>query len=120
MQGLQEPLLGKGELLTPANNDMIEYPDVQQAERRAKAFGNTSVSCTGLGKPGWVIMGKNNRCSPVLQRPGGNFPGIYCCPVKGSEKQVFTTQHPMLGVQKNAAEHLPCVSSQMMLQKPQQ
>lgn len=114
---LEKALLGEGKGPAAADNDMVQHADVEEAEAGLETLGDTPVGMTGLGHPRGVVVGKDDRCGPVLQGAHGYLPGIDGGAVEGAQEQVLAAQEPVLAVEEQTGEDLAAAGAQVVLQE---
>src|SRR3569833_1823828 len=61
LMGSNEPPIGEGDAAGFPHDEVVQHLDLDQGEGVPQAPGDQLVRLTGLGRAGWMIVGKDDR-----------------------------------------------------------
>jgi len=85
---------------------MVEHPHIDQLQRLLKPLSEHPVGLAGLGVAGGVVVAQDQRGGVVGQGALDDLPGMDTGAVDRAAKQRLEGQHLVLGIEKQATEHL--------------
>lgn len=115
-QPLHPPKFRHRQRVTLPHNDVVQHTHVHHLQRLLQHLGQFSISDAGLGAAGRMVVAQDQRRGVVVQRALHHLSRVDDGVVDGALKQLFETQHSMLGVEKQAAEYLVRLVAQQCLE----
>ncbi len=104
-RGLGPPSCGKAGVLTPADHQVVQHPDVEKAQSLLQALGDLPVGFAWLWVAAWVVVEKDNGSGVQVQGALGDHPRVHLAAVDGAEEEMFGCQDLMLDVQEDDPEN---------------
>jgi len=102
--GLRPPSCCKAGVLTPADHQVIQHSDVEEAQSLLQALGDLAVSFAWLRIAARVIVEKDDGSSVQIQGALGDYSGMNIAAVDGAEEEMLGRQDVMLDVQEDDPE----------------
>lgn len=102
--GLRPPSCGEAVVLTPADHQVVQHPDVEKAQSLLQALGDLAVGFTWLRIAARVVVEKDDRRSVQIQGALGDHPRVHLAAVDGAEEEVLGCQDLVLDVQEDDTE----------------
>lgn len=103
-EGLCPPSCCKAGVLTPADHQVVQHPDVEEAQCLLQALGDLAISFAWLRIAAWVVVEKNDGSSVQIQGALGDHPRVHLAAVDGAEEEMFGCQDLVLYVQEDDPE----------------
>ena len=103
--------------LMARNNDMVQYPDVNERASRSQGLRQSLVGGTGFGRPGRMVMRQNDAGRIDRKRPADDLAWVYRCLGQRPPKQFFSHDEAVTRIQEQDRENLEGTVSQPELQK---
>lgn len=102
--GLRPPSCCKAGVLTPADHQVVQHPDVEKAQSLLQALGDLAVGFARFRVAAWVIVEKDDGSGVQFQCALGDHPRVHLAAVDGAAKEMFGCEDVVLGVEENDAE----------------
>ncbi len=102
--GLRPPSCCKADVLTPADHQVVQHPDVEEAQCLLQALGDLAVGFAWLRIAAWVIVEKDDGSGVQIQGALGDHPRVHLAAVDGAEEEVLGRQDLVLDVQEDDPE----------------
>lgn len=83
---------------------MIQHPHIDQRQGVLQACGEQAVGLAGFGDAGGVVVGEDDGGGVVGEGALDHLAGVDAGAVDGAVEQGFEGQHPVAGVEEQAAE----------------
>ncbi|AOL20520.1 hypothetical protein BGK55_16275 [Xanthomonas citri pv. malvacearum] len=99
--GLRPPSCCKAGVLTPADHQVVQHPDVEEAQSLLQALGDLAVGFAWLRIAAWVIVEKDDGSCVQFQSALGDYSGMNIAAVDGAEEEMFGCQDMVLDVQED-------------------
>ncbi len=91
-------------MLAPANDQVIQHPDVEKCQRLRQAIGDLLICIAWLRIAARVIVEKDDGSGVQLEGALGDHPRVHLAAVNGAEEEMFGCQDVMLGVEEDDPE----------------
>ncbi|EGD21301.1 hypothetical protein XGA_0018 [Xanthomonas hortorum ATCC 19865] len=91
-------------MLTPADHQVVQNPDVEEAQCLLQALGDLAVSFAWLRIAAWVVVEKDDGSGVQIQGALGDHPRVHLTAVDGAEEEMFGCQDLVLDVQEDDPE----------------
>lgn len=91
-------------MLTPADHQVVQHPDVEEAHCLLQALGDLAVGFAWLRIAAWVIMKQDDGRSVQIQGALGDHPRVHLAAVDGAEEEMLGCQDVILDVQEDDPE----------------
>jgi len=85
---------------------VIQQADVDELQRRFQAPGDPLVRLAGLGHPGRVVVGDDDRCRIAGQRLLDDLARVDAGPVDRTAEELVEAEYPVAVVEEETAEEL--------------
>lgn len=102
--GLCPPPCCKASVLTPADHQVVQHPDVEKAQSLLQALGDLAVGFAWLWVAAWVVVEKDDGSGVQIQSTLGDHPRVHLAAVDGAEEKMLDCQDLVLDVQEDAPE----------------
>lgn len=102
--GLRPLSCCKAGVLTPADHQVVQHPDVEEAQSLLQALGDLAVSFAWLRIARRVVVEEDDGSSVQIQGALGDYSGMNIAAVDGAEEEMFGCQDLVLDVQKDDTE----------------
>lgn len=83
---------------------MIQHPHIDQRQGVLQARGEQTVGLAGFGDTGGVVVGEDDGGGVMGEGALDHLAGVDAGAVDGAVEQGFEGQHPVAGVEEQAAE----------------
>ena len=114
---LKPPMRGKRVGLMARDNDMVQYPDVNERASRSQGLGQCLVGGTGFGRTGRMVMRQDDAGRINRKRPADDLAWVYRRLGQRSPEQFFSHDEAVSGVQKQGCKHFERSVAQPKLQE---
>lgn len=91
-------------MLTPSDHQVVQHPDVEEAQSLLQALGDLAVGFAWLRIAAWVIVEKDDGSCVQFQGALGDYSGMNIAAVDGAEEEMFGCQDMVLDVQEDDPE----------------
>ena len=108
---------GKRLGLMARDNDMVQYPDVNERASRSQGLGQCLVGGTGFGRTGRMVMRQDDAGRINRKRPADDLAWVYRRLSQRSPEQFFSHNEAVSGVQKQGCKHFEGSVAQPKLQE---
>lgn len=92
-------------MLVAADDQVVQHPDVEEAQRLLQALGDLAVGVAGLRVSARMVVEQDNGGSVEVEGSLGDDSTVDFAAVDGAVEEVLGGQDVVLGVEEDDAEH---------------